>query len=57
MVGAAAVTGVCLALGLWNGVLVVWTGLPSFVITLGTFFGLRGANVALSKHFTGDVLD
>lgn len=47
---------VCLALGLWNGVLVVWTGLPSFVITLGTFFGLRGANVALSKHFTGDAL-
>lgn len=48
--------GVCLALGLWNGVLVVWTGLPSFVITLGTFFGLRGANVALSKYFTGDAL-
>ena len=47
---------VCLALGLWNGVLVVWTGLPSFVITLGTFFGLRGANVALSKYFTGDAL-
>lgn len=48
--------GVCLALGLWNGILVVWTGLPSFVITLGTFFGLRGANVALSKYFTGDAL-
>ncbi len=47
---------VCLALGLWNGALVVWTGLPSFVITLGTFFGLRGANVALSKYFTGDAL-
>ena len=47
---------VCLALGLWNGILVVWTGLPSFVITLGTFFGLRGANVALSKYFTGDAL-
>ncbi len=47
---------VCLALGLWNGILVVRTGLPSFVITLGTFFGLRGANVALSKHFTGDAL-
>ena len=47
---------ICLALGLWNGILVVWTGLPSFVITLGTFFGLRGANVALSKYFTGDAL-
>lgn len=47
---------VCLALGFWNGILVVRTGLPSFVITLGTFFGLRGANVALSKHFTGDAL-
>ena len=48
---------VCLAIGVWNGVLVVWTGMHSFVITLGTFFGLRGANVALSKHFTGDALD
>ena len=48
--------GICLALGLWNGVIVVWTGLPSFVVTLGTFFGLRGANVALSKYFTGDAL-
>ena len=47
---------VCLALGLWNGVLVVRTGLPSFVITLGTFFVLRGANVALTRHFTGDAL-
>ena len=47
---------VCLAIGVWNGVLVVWTGMHSFVITLGTFFGLRGANVALSKHFTGDAL-
>lgn len=46
----------CLALGLWNGALVVMTGLPSFVITLGTFFGLRGANVALTRHFEGDAL-
>ena len=47
---------VCLVIGVWNGVLVVWTGMHSFVITLGTFFGLRGANIALSKHFTGDAL-
>ena len=47
---------ICLALGLWNGILVVRTGLASFIITLGTFFGLRGANVALSKYFTGDAL-
>ena len=46
----------CLALGMFNGVIVVWTGLPSFVVSLGMFFGLRGANVAISRHYTGSAV-
>jgi simple sugar transport system permease protein len=33
--------------GLFNGFLVVKTGLPSFIVTLATFFVLRGASVGL----------
>ncbi len=41
--------------GLINGYLVVKTGLPSFIVTLATFFILRGANLAVTKQFTGTV--
>jgi simple sugar transport system permease protein len=41
--------------GLMNGWLVVTTGLPSFIVTLATFFVLRGANLAVTKAFTGTV--
>ena len=37
---------VALAIGFLNGVLVMKTGLPSFIVTLGTFFVLRGVNLA-----------
>lgn len=47
---------ICLGLGAFNGLMTVKTGLNSFVVTLGMFFGLRGANVALSKAITGDAL-
>jgi simple sugar transport system permease protein len=43
------------AVGLLNGWLVVTTGLPSFIVTLATFFILRGANLAVTKQFTGTV--
>jgi simple sugar transport system permease protein len=43
------------AVGLLNGWLVVTTGLPSFIVTLATFFVLRGANLAVTKQFTGTV--
>ena len=46
----------CLALGALNGVIVVGTGLPSFVVSLGMFFGLRGADVAISRHYTGSAV-
>lgn len=42
-------------IGLMNGVLVIRTGLPSFIVTLATFFVLKGANLAVTKGFTGTV--
>jgi simple sugar transport system permease protein len=35
--------------------LVVRTGIPSFLITLATFFSLRGINLAVTKGITGTV--
>ncbi|MEV6765764.1 ABC transporter permease, partial [Streptomyces sp. NPDC051105] len=46
---------VSLAIGFLNGWLVVRTGLPSFLITLGTFLILQGANLAVTKLVTGNV--
>ncbi len=46
---------VALAIGALNGVLVVATRLPSFIITLGTFLALQGINVAVTKAFTDSV--
>ena len=44
-----------LVVGFINGVIVVKTGLPSFIVTLATFFVLRGANLAVTKELTGTV--
>ena len=41
--------------GLVNGLIVIKTGLPSFIVTLATFFVLRGANLAITKEITGTV--
>ena len=38
-----------LIVGFLNGMLVVKTGLPSFIVTLSTFFILRGANVGVTR--------
>ncbi|WP_053850849.1 ABC transporter permease [Streptomyces sp. NRRL B-24085] len=46
---------VSLAIGFLNGWLVVKTGLPSFLITLGTFLILQGVNLAVTKLVTGNV--
>ncbi|MFD9442577.1 ABC transporter permease [Streptomyces sp. NPDC060006] len=46
---------VALAIGAFNGYLLVRTGLPSFLITLGSFLILQGANLAITKIFTGNV--
>ncbi len=42
-------------IGVINGVLVIRTGLPSFIITLGTFFILQGVNLGGTKAITGTV--
>jgi simple sugar transport system permease protein len=44
-----------LAVGFFNGWLVTRTGLPSFIITLGSFLMLEGLNVGLTKLFTDTV--
>jgi simple sugar transport system permease protein len=41
-----------LAIGFANGQLVVRTGLPSFIVTLGTLFALRGLTIAVSRAIT-----
>lgn len=42
-------------IGFINGMLVVRTALPSFIVTLGTFFVLKGVNLAVTKGITGTV--
>jgi simple sugar transport system permease protein len=44
-----------MTVGLLNGLLVTQTGLPSFIVTLGTFFSLEGLNLGLTQHVTGTV--
>ena len=44
-----------LAIGFVNGYLVVKTGIPSFLVTLGTFFILQGVNLGVTKLVTGSV--
>lgn len=49
-IGAALV--LALAVGFANGYLVVRTGLPSFIVTLGTLFILRGLTIAVPRLLT-----
>ncbi len=44
-----------LGIGFINGYLVVKTKIPSFLITLGTFFVLQGVNLGVTKLVTGSV--
>jgi simple sugar transport system permease protein len=44
--------GLSLAIGFANGYLVVRTGLPSFIVTLGTLFAFRGLTIAVSRQLT-----
>ena len=54
-VGTAIALVLALVIGFINGYLVVRTGIPSFLITLGTFFVLQGANLAVTKIVSGSV--
>jgi len=44
-----------LVVGYLNGQMVVKTGLPSFIVTLATFFILRGANVGVTRLVVNQV--
>jgi simple sugar transport system permease protein len=46
---------VALVIGFVNGYLVVRTGIPSFLVTLSTFFILQGLNLGVTKMLTGTV--
>jgi simple sugar transport system permease protein len=46
----------CAALGTMNGYLVIRTGLPSFIVTLASYFILRGLSLALSTMLTGKTI-
>jgi simple sugar transport system permease protein len=54
-VGAIVSLVFALLVGFVNGYLVMRTGIPSFLITLGTFFVLQGANLGITKLITGSV--
>jgi simple sugar transport system permease protein len=53
---AALLIGIVFAcfVGFVNGYLVIRTGLPSFIVTLATMYGLQGATLALSQDFSGN---
>ncbi|TNY34972.1 ABC transporter permease [Thermomonospora catenispora] len=53
--GVAISLVLTLGLGLLNGLLYVRTRLPSFIVTLATFFMLAGANLGVTKLVTGNV--
>ncbi|WP_020390246.1 ABC transporter permease [Kribbella catacumbae] len=54
-VGMAVSLALALLIGLFNGWLLMRTGLPSFLVTLGTFFILQGVNIAVTRLTSGAV--
>jgi simple sugar transport system permease protein len=54
-VGVLVSLVVALGIGALNGYLLVKTGLPSFLVTLATFFMLTGLNLAVTKIVSGGV--
>ena len=46
---------IALAIGAFNGMMVMRTGIPSFLITLAAFLMLQGINLAVTKLVTGQV--
>ena len=44
---------IAILVGLFNGLLTVKTGLPSFIVTLAMLFILRGATVAMTRGISG----
>ncbi|MDF2823306.1 MAG: ribose transporter permease, partial [Mycobacterium sp.] len=54
-VGAALALVVSLAVGFFNGYMVMRTKIPSFLITLSSFLMLTGINLAVTKLVAGQV--
>jgi len=54
-VGVLAALLLSLSIGAFNGYLLHVTGLPSFLVTLGTFFVLQGVNLAMTRIIAGGV--
>jgi len=54
-VGIGLSLAAALAMGALNGYLVIRTGIPSFLVTLGSFFMLGGLNLAVTRLVTGSV--
>ncbi|MEU0784005.1 ABC transporter permease [Streptomyces sp. NPDC006173] len=54
-VGVTVALVASLAIGAFNGWMTVRTGLPSFLVTLGTFLILQGVNLAVTKLVTDNV--
>ena len=54
-VGVVLALVLSLGVGLFNGWMLVKTGLPSFLVTLGTFLILQGVNLAVTKLVTNNV--
>jgi simple sugar transport system permease protein len=54
-VGVVVALVVALAVGFINGWIVVRSGIPSFLVSLGTFFMLEGLNLALTRTITNQV--
>ena len=53
--GIAAAFAAAIAIGWFNGYMVNRTGLPSFIITLASFFVMRGLMLVLSKRLAEKV--
>jgi simple sugar transport system permease protein len=54
-VGVLVALLVALGIGAFNGWLLMRTGLPSFLVTLGTFFILQGLNLGVTRLLSGTV--
>jgi simple sugar transport system permease protein len=54
-VGVAVALAEALLIGFINGWIVVKTRIPSFLVTLGSFYMLQGINIALTQSITNQV--
>jgi simple sugar transport system permease protein len=53
LAGILLAFAVAAAVGFLNGYLVIRTGLPSFIVTLGMLFALRGLTIGFARLLTG----